>query len=343
MIAFAHTMWHCKCANGTKNVSLPNIALSRDQELLSQARAHTRRHHKTLLDIQMNNEFIVVGIGEMLWDVFPEGKKLGGAPVNFAFHCGQLGGTGYLVSDVGNDSLGNETQAILTDLNISSSFVATDTVHPTGTVQVTLCDGKPSYEICEHVAWDNIPCSEKLIDLARRADAACFGSLAQRDAVSRAAIHAFVDAMPTGALKIFDINLRQAFFSKVVIEQSLRLCNILKLSDEELPVVAAMFGLAGTESEQLKQLRALFELRLVAYTRGPDGSLLVTEDEIDEHPGCPGKAVDSVGAGDSFTATLCVGLLDGKPLSEVNDHANRVATFVCQQAGATPVFPDNLK
>jgi len=290
----------------------------------------------------MIDKKIIVGIGEMLWDVFPEGKQLGGAPVNFAYHCGQLGGLSYPVSCIGTDKLGNEIKTVLNTLDVNASFVATDSVHPTGTVQVTLNKGKPSYEICEGVAWDNIPHSEKLMELARKSDAVCFGSLAQRNDVSRAAIHAFLNAMRLDSLKIFDVNLRQTFFSKEVIEKSLQLCNILKLSDEELPVLAEMFGLAGSELEQLEQLRAKFWLQLIAYTRGPDGSLLLTADEAGDHPGCPGKAVDSVGAGDSFTATLCMGLLNKKPLNKINDHANRVGTFVCQQAGATPIFPANL-
>jgi fructokinase len=292
----------------------------------------------------MEKRFVVVGIGELLWDVFPEGKRLGGAPVNFSYHCHQLGATGYPVSAVGNDELGSEIRDVLVAKSLPDLFVAMDETHPTGTVQVTLENGIPSYEICEGVAWDHIPMGEKLETLARKTDAVCFGSLAQRNEVSRTTIHAFLGAMRPEALRIFDVNLRQAFFSKEIIEASLVHSNILKLSDEELPVLAEMFGIAGTVLEQLEALRTKFDLKLIAYTRGPDGSLLVAADETSDHPGCPGDAINSVGAGDSFTATLCIGLLNGKPLAETNDHANRVATFVCSQDGATPVLPaDSLE
>ncbi len=290
----------------------------------------------------MGKSFVAAGVGELLWDIFPAGKRLGGAPVNFSYHCHQLGATGYPVSAVGNDELGAEIRDVLVAKSLPDEFVAMDETHPTGTVQVTLENGKPSYEICEGVAWDTIPMSGELESLARKTDAVCFGSLAQRNDVSRATIHVFLGAMRQDALKIFDVNLRQAFFSKEIVEASLEHSNILKLSDEELPVLAEMFGISGSVPEQLEALREKFDLKLVAYTRGPDGSLLVAADEASDHPGCPGEAINSVGAGDSFTATLCMGLLNGKPLSEINEHANRVATFVCSQDGATPVLPAAL-
>jgi len=291
----------------------------------------------------MDKEFIIVGIGELLWDVFPEGKRLGGAPVNFSYHCHQLGATGYPVSAIGNDELGAEIRDVLVSKILPDAFVTLDETHPTGTVQVTLENGKPSYEICEGVAWDHIPISGKLEALAQKTDVVCFGSLAQRNQASRSAIHTFLGAMRSDALKIFDVNLRQAFYSKEVIQASLKHSNILKLSDEELPVLAEMFGVDGSVVEQLNTLRAKFDLKLVAYTRGPDGSLLVAATETDDHPGCPCNAIDSVGAGDSFTAALCMGLLNKTPLSEINEHANRVGSYVCQQSGATPVLPEELR
>jgi fructokinase len=289
----------------------------------------------------MKKPFIVAGIGELLWDVFPDGKRLGGAPVNFSYHCDQLGADGYPVSAVGADKLGAEIRGVLQENGIDDRYIA-EVAHPTGTVQVTLDQGKPTYEICESVAWDYIPTTDAMAELAQKADAVGFGSLAQRNFSSRAAIHVFLERMKPEALKIFDVNLRQTYFSRATIESSLELCNILKLSDEELPVLADMFGIEGSILEQLEGLRAKFGLKLIAYTRGPDGSLLVTADETDDHPGCPGKAINTVGAGDSFTATLCMGLLNGKPLSEINDHANRVGTFVCSQDSATPVLPREL-
>jgi fructokinase len=225
---------------------------------------------------------------------------------------------------------------------LPDSHVQTDTAHITGRVQVTLQNGKPTYEILREVAWDYIRFDQNLEDLAARADAVCFGSLAQRSPISRASIHAFLDSMRTESLRIFDVNLRQDFYSKEILEASLRHANLFKLSDEELPVLAKMFALSGDASTQLKQLREMFDLRLVAYTRGGEGSLLVTAHEVVDHPGFLTEVVDTVGAGDSFTASLCMGLLQNLPLAEINRRASRVAAFVCSQPGATPQLNLNL-
>jgi fructokinase len=290
----------------------------------------------------MSEPFIVAGIGELLWDVFPSGKRLGGAPVNFSYHCHQLGASGYPVSAIGKDELGVEILQVVEGKHLSGRYIQT-VDYPTGTVQVTLDkNGKPSYEICTDVAWDYIPSSSDLFELARKADAVCFGSLAQRSDVSCSTIISFLKAMRDDALKIFDVNLRQAFFSRSIIAAALEEANILKLSDEELPVLADMFSVEGSVLEQLRQLRQKFNFTLLAYTQGPDGSILVAANEIDDHPGCPSDAVNSVGAGDSFTATLCMGLLKKRPLSEINQHANQVAAFVCSQDGATPELPPDL-
>ncbi|RDE51273.1 MAG: carbohydrate kinase [Candidatus Accumulibacter meliphilus] len=292
----------------------------------------------------MNKGFTVAGIGELLWDVFPQHKRLGGAPANFAFHCYQLGAKAYPVSCVGTDELGLGLRDKLREMGVDASYVLESDSFPTGTVQVTLNDeGKPSYRIFENVAWDHIAFTSDLKALAATLDAVCFGSLSQRSPVSRASIHAFLRQMPEAALKIFDVNLRQSYFSQKQVEDSLRLASILKLSDEELPVLAGYFGLRGDVMEQLNELRERFDLALVAYTRGPDGSVLVRGDEVDVAPGVAGLAVDSVGAGDSFTASLCMGVLKDWPLSRVNAFANRVASFVCSQKGATPLLPEDLK
>ena len=279
---------------------------------------------------------VVVGIGEMLWDVFPEGKKLGGAPLNFSHHCGQLGASAHPVSAVGADADGAEIRQILASINLPDAHVQTDTAHPTGRVNVTLQNGKPTYEILAEVAWDYIRFDQNLEDLASRADAVCFGSLAQRSSVSRATILAFLEAMRPEALRIFDVNLRQNFYSQEILETSLRHANIFKLSDEELPTLAGFFDLSGEVLDQLQSLRQMFDLRLVAYTRGGEGSLLVTANETSDHPGFPTEVIDTVGAGDSFTATLCMGLLQNLPLAEINRRACQVASFVCSQSGATP-------
>ena len=282
---------------------------------------------------------VVVGIGELLWDVFPEGKQLGGAPLNFSYHCAQLGAEAHPVSAVGADSDGAEIRQILSAKNLPDAHVQADSEHPTGRVNVTLHGGKPTYEILGDVGWDFIRFDEELRSLADRADAVCFGSLAQRGDTSRKAIHDFLAAMRVDSLRIFDINLRQEFFSREIIEHSLRQANILKLSDEELPVLAELFSLSGPVDSQLDALRRTFHLRLVAYTMGGEGSLLVAANEKARHPGFPTKVIDTVGAGDSFTAALCTGLLKNLPLAEINRTACQVAAFVCSQAGATPSLP----
>lgn len=291
----------------------------------------------------MNKLVAVAGIGELLWDVFPSHKRLGGAPANFAYHCRQLGARAYPVSCVGSDDLGLAVRDELRKMGADASYVLESDTFPTGTVRVTLNDkGKPSYQIFENVAWDHIPFTSGLKALAETLDAVCFGSLSQRSPVSRETIRSFLRHMPENALKIFDVNLRQSYFSKEHVEDSLRLASALKLSDEELPVLAGYFDLPGDVMAQLNGLRERFDLKLVAYTRGPDGSVLMRGEEVDDAPGLEGLAVDSVGAGDSFTASLCMGTLKGWPLSKVNLFANQVATFVCSQKGATPPLPPHL-
>lgn len=291
----------------------------------------------------MSAKFTIAGVGELLWDVFGQQKQLGGAPANFACHCSRLGALGYPVSCVGADALGTEIKEVLASMDVNTSGILTSQTYPTGTVQVTLDeDRKPTYEICTDVAWDHLPLTDDLTELAERLDAVCFGSLSQRSAESRDSIRGFIEKMPETALKIFDVNLRAPFYNKATIQQSLELANILKLSDEELPVLAEYFDLAGTVSEQINQLRERFDLRLIAYTRGAEGSLLVGVYEFDDFPGFTTKVVDSVGAGDSFTAALCMGILRGWPLDKVNTFANEVAVFVCSQKGATPVLPRHL-
>lgn len=290
----------------------------------------------------MAETFTVAGIGELLWDVFPNHKRLGGAPANFSCHTQQLGARAFPVSCVGTDRLGEELINQLVKLGVSSEFVKESAGHSTGIVDVVLKAGKPTYEIHEDVAWDHIPFSDDIRELAKRLDAVCFGSLCQRSSVSKTTIHSFLREMREDSLKIFDVNLRQSFYSKELIEASLERANVLKLSDEELPVLAELFGLSGDANEQLQQLVNRFELRLAAYTRGPDGSLLLGPQESDDYPGIETPVLDTVGAGDSFTATLCMGLLEEKPLSKVNQFANEVAAFVCSQMGATPKLPANM-
>ncbi len=291
----------------------------------------------------MNGSITVAGIGELLWDIFPHHRHLGGAPANFAWHCRQLGANAYPISCVGTDSLGQRAQAQLREMGMDARYVMSTAARPTGTVQVSLnAEGKPSYLIFGDVAWDHLELTPDLSALAGRLDAICFGTLAQRSARTRDTIRAVLRAMPADALKIFDVNLRQSFYSWELVEESLHLASILKVSDEELPVLADYFDLPRGEEARLKALRERFDLKLVAYTRGPDGSVLLTADQLNDFAGRHGPAIDTVGAGDSFTAALCMGLLRHWPLERVNEFANEVAAFVCSQKGATPLLPSRF-
>lgn len=278
----------------------------------------------------------------MVWDVFPSHRRLGGAPYNYAFHCGQLSASAAIASCIGTDELGREIKAAATAAGMDTSCLQESRVFPTGTVEVTLDSGKPSYEIRKDSAWDHLAFTPQLSRLAATTDAVCFGTLGQRNESSRQTIQSFVRTCPSAALKIFDINLRQDFYSKVLIQSSLELASILKVSDEELPVLADLFSLSGSVESQLLQMIRHFELRLIAYTRGAEGSLLLSRDEVSDHGGLDGEVVDTVGAGDSFTASLCMGLLRGWPLDRINESANRIATFVCSQKGATPALPEEI-
>lgn len=292
----------------------------------------------------MKAKYKIAGIGEILWDMFPGGGRLGGAPANFACHCQQLGGEAFPVSCIGKDELGHQTREELERLGVSSAFITELSDYPTGQVQVSLDEaGKPSYEILDNMAWDHLEFTPALKSLAPTLDAACFGTLSQRSPGSQNTIREFLRAMPDHSLKIFDVNLRGDFYSKPLIEESLQLATILKLSDEELPVLAGYFELSGSVTDQLIELRNRFALDLIAYTRGSDGSLLISPAENSEAQGLPVTALDSVGAGDSFTAALCTGILNKMPLSEVNTFANRVASYVCSQKGACPKLPESIR
>jgi fructokinase len=287
---------------------------------------------------------VAVGIGEVLWDLLPSGKQLGGAPANFAYHARQLGARGVVVSAVGRDALGEEILRKLHDLGLDTSHVAVDHDHPTGTVSVKLdAAGVPSYVIHENAAWDFL--DDGALDLeseAARWDVICFGTLAQRNRQSHGCI---IDILTHAlGLKIFDINLRQHYYDRTVIHESLELADVLKLNDDEVAIVARLFDLA----EPATLPRVLFDryrsLRLIAVTRGGRGSALHSRDAAPtEHPGTTvTNVLDTVGAGDAFTAALAVGLLRNVPLDRINAGANRLAAYVCSQPGATPPIPAEL-
>lgn len=288
----------------------------------------------------------IVGIGEVLWDLLPGGRQLGGAPANFTYHARALGAEARLISRVGHDDLGREALERLSRLGIPTECVEVDEELPTGTVGVTVsADGQPHYQIHEHVAWDAIRGEAAGRAAVSSADAVCFGSLAQRSENSRKAIQSLLAATPQAALRIFDINLRQQYYSREVIEESLALANVLKVNDAELPQLAKLFQLTGDVRAQIRQLAQQFRLRWVAYTRGGSGSLLFAETDgrWSDQPGVAATVMDTVGAGDAFTATMTLGLLAGWDLDDINEHANRVAAFVCTRAGATPELPASLR
>ncbi len=282
---------------------------------------------------------LIVGLGEILWDLLPEGKALGGAPANFAYHVGQLGLDSMAVSAIGRDPLGEEIVASLAPKGLDCLFEETD--YPTGTVRVTLNGaGIPQYEIVQDVAWDHIPWTNHIAEVAANCRAVCFGSLAQRSPVSRQTIHRFLEAMPADSLKIFDINLRQHFYSKELIDTSLRMANVLKINDEELAVLSDMFALTGGEEQVCTYILENYGLRIVILTKGTAGSMVLTADgELSKLPTPLVGVVDTVGAGDSFTAAFTVAYLSERSVAEAHALAVEVAAYVCGEHGAMPEMP----
>ncbi len=286
---------------------------------------------------------LCIGIGEVLWDLLPGGKKLGGAPANFAYHVHACGAQGQIVSAVGDDPHGREIVDRLTDWGLSTDLIATASA-ATGTVTVRL-DSKriPEFIIHEHVAWDNIPLTDAAQQQVAVAKAVCFGTLGQRSEVSRNTIRALVKRAKPQSLKVIDLNLRQRYYSKNVIDASLRLANVLKINDEELETVGELLEVTGTPQEQMRELADLYQLTTVILTRGEAGSLILRDEEWFDHPGVPTEAVDTVGAGDAFTAATVIGLLANWSLEEISVRANQLAAYVCTQPGATPTLPDELR
>ena len=288
---------------------------------------------------------MVVGIGEALWDVLPEGKKIGGAPANFAYHVSQFGLPSRVVSAVGEDKLGSEILDNFREKKLNCMIEQVP--YPTGTVQVELdAEGVPCYDIKEGVAWDNIPYTNALEGLAHCTRAVCFGSLAQRSVVSRETINRFLDAMPVTdeTLKIFDVNLRQGFYTKEILCNSFQKCNILKINDEELVTVSRMFGYPGIDlQDKCWILLAKYNLKMLILTCGVNGSYVFTPGKVSFVETPKVEVADTVGAGDSFTATFVAALLKGMSITEAHRLAVDVSAFVCTQNGAMPVIPDYLK
>lgn len=284
---------------------------------------------------------IVVGMGEALWDVLPEGKKIGGAPANFAYHVSQFGLPSCVVSAIGDDALGKEIIENFTSKGLDQLIA--EVPYPTGTVQVEIDQtGIPLYDIKENVAWDNIPYTEHLDALAKRTKAVCFGSLAQRNVVSRETINHFLDTMPKDddSLIVFDVNLRQGFYNKEILCKSMQNCNILKINDEELITMSRMFGYPGIDlQDKCWILLGKYNLKMLILTCGINGSYVFTPGNVSFQPTPKVEVADTVGAGDSFTAAFIASILKGKSVTEAHTIAVKTSAFVCTQKGAMPILP----
>ena len=283
-------------------------------------------------------------MGEALWDVLPEGKKIGGAPANFAYHVSQFGLPSCVVSAVGDDTLGKEIVDNFTSKGLNQLIAQVP--YPTGTVQVEIDQaGVPQYEIKENVAWDNIPYTAPLESLAEKTKAVCFGSLAQRNVVSRSTINRFLDAMPDDEdnLVVFDVNLRQGFYNKDILCNSMRRCNILKINDEELVIVSRMFGYPGIDlQDKCWILLGKYNLKMLILTCGINGSYVFTPGNVSFQPTPKVEVADTVGAGDSFTAAFIASILKGKSVAEAHSLAVQTSAYVCTRKGAMPTLPAQL-
>ena len=280
----------------------------------------------------MKKKFSIIGLGELLWDIFAHEKRLGGAPANVAFHANQIGNRAQVLSKVGNDELGAETLNELNDQGIDTSLVEIGS-QPTGSVKISLdSSNSAQYEFASDVAWDHLSATPKLKEGMSRADAVCFGTLAQRSARSRLTIEKLIRATRADALCVLDLNLRPPFYSQEIVAHSLQLANVLKINEEELVILSTFFGLSGNEHEALQVLARNYSLKAIALTKGSEGSTLIRGEEIHQITSTPKVSViDTVGAGDSFTAAFIDGLLNGAPLSEIHSLASKLSAFVCTQ------------
>lgn len=296
----------------------------------------------------------IVGLGELLWDVLPDGKKLGGAPANFSVMSARLGNRAVIASRIGDDEFGREAMNYLEPLPAETEFIQVDPTETTGRVTVTFRNGQPEYEIHEPVAWDCLAFTPEWRDLAAETDAVCFGTLAQRSVESRTTIHRFLAATRPDCARVFDVNLRRPFYSRPLLAESLKLATILKLNDAELPIVLKLLSLKGIEANGVgahpelmeagaKILLAEFPVELVCVTLGAHGSLLVSRSDRHYHPGIPVEVADTIGAGDAFTAALSTYYLKGEPLPVLNEAANRWGSWVASQSGGMPPLPEAVR
>lgn len=285
---------------------------------------------------------VIVGLGEALWDCLPDGSKLGGAPANFAYHASQFGNEAYAISAIGNDALGDQTLKEFDEKHLKYVMPRVD--YPTGTVQVELDEeGIPTYDIKQNVAWDNIPFTPEIENVAKHCGCVCFGSLAQRNKISRDTIHRFLDTTPMSCLKIFDINLRQNFYTKEIIQESLKACDILKINDEELVTIGRLFGYPGLDIENKCYLiLGKYNLKMLVLTCGTNGSYVFAPGVKSFQPTPKVEVDDTVGAGDSFTGSFASATLAGMPIKDAHKLAVEVSAFVCTQPGAMPKLPEGL-
>lgn len=290
------------------------------------------------------NDYYVVGMGEALWDILPEGKKIGGAPANFAYHVSQFGLPSCVVSAVGDDALGNEIHENFTSKGLN--YIIDKVPYPTGTVQVEIDQaGIPQYDIKENVAWDNIPFTHALETLAKKTKAICFGSLAQRNVVSRETINRFLDTMQNNddSIVVFDVNLRQGFYNKEILCNSMKRCNILKINDEELVTISRMFGYLGIDlQDKCWILLGKYNLKMLILTCGINGSYVFTPGNVSFQPTPMVEVAVTVGAGDSFTAAFISSIIKGRSVAEAHSLAVRTSAFVCTKKGAMPTLPAEL-
>lgn len=286
----------------------------------------------------------IAGIGELLWDVLPDNEVIGGAPVNFAYHVTALGARGIPVSTIGRDPRGEKALTELQGRGVDIAAISISDEFVTGYVTATVdAEGKASYSFPDEVAWDHLLVNDYAENLRSVLDAVCFGSLAQRSEHSRRAIHGFLDMLRRETVKVFDVNLRQGFYSRQVIESSLRRTDILKLNEEELPVVARLLELQGPGDEWLPALIKRYRLEMAILSRGECGSLLMTPENFSEHSGIVTHVEDTIGAGDAFTAAATIGYLRGMTLDDINEQANIIGAYVCSQQGGMPHVPESMK
>ena len=314
------------------------VGLPAASQALTNAEMKPRAQTVRVGDTDQAGGRTVVGLGELIWDLLPGGRTLGGAPSNFAHHARLLGDRAVVASRVGEDELGREALGRLARAGVAADYVQTDPEHPTGTVAVEIdAGGEARFTVNPGSAWDYIELTPRWAELARVADAVCFGTLGQRHPRARSTIHGFLALTRPDSLRLFDVNLRHSFFTAEMLAASLRLASVVKFNSDELSAAAGMLGLrASREAELSRLLIDSYGLDLVAITRGAGGSLLVSGDEAVEHHGYSVRVADTIGCGDAFAAALAHCLLDGLSLDEAGAAANRMGAWVATRAGATP-------